>query len=324
MRGWKMKGAWGFVLLLLFFGWDGPSDAVVDRVVAIVNQEAITLSELEKWRGAYQDQIQVEDRLEKRIRTQEVWRKVLDQLIEEKLIDQEVKRAGLKVTAKEMEGALDEIKRRNGITQEELVKALAKEGTTLEALKNRIEKQILRSRFISHNVKVEPNAGEKELRDFYQANLDRYRAAESYRPGHILFHVPKDATPEQVRETRKKSQGVLQKIRKGDDFRELALLYSEDASAKDGGDLGIFKKGELIPGFEKEALRLQVGEVSDIVRTDFGFHIIKLLDRTGGNPIPFGEVKEKVRADYYEKAMDKALRQFLAALREKSVIELKL
>ena len=324
MRDWKTKGAWGLALLLLFFGWAGSSGAVIDRVVAIVNQEAITFSELEKWRGAYQDQIQVEDRLEKRIRTQEVWRKALEQLIEEKLIDQEVKKAGLKMTAKELEAAIDEIKRRNGVTQEELVKALAKEGTTLEAFRKQIEKKILRSRFINYNVKVEANAGEKELKDFYQANLDRYRASESYRPGHILLRVPKEATPEEVREIRKKCQGVLQKIRKGDDFRELALLYSEDASAKDGGDLGFFRKGELIPGFEKEALRLQVGEVSDVVRTDFGFHIIKLLDRTGGNPILFDEVKEKVRADYYEKEMDKAFKQLLATLREKSVIEIKL
>ena len=91
------------------------------------------------------------------------------------------------------------------------------------------------------------------------------------------------------------------------------------------GDLGgYFKKGELLPSFEKEALRLQVGDVSGILRTDFGFHIIKLLDRQGGVPIPFAEVKEKVRADFQEKETEKAYQQFISSLKQKSVIEIKL
>jgi parvulin-like peptidyl-prolyl isomerase len=116
----------------------------------------------------------------------------------------------------------------------------------------------------------------------------------------------------------------LEKIRKGEDFGEMALLYSQDASSKDRGDLGYFKKGELLPAFEKEAVRLQAGEVSGLVRTQFGFHIIKLLDRKGGGPAPFEEVREKVQADYYEKEMEKAFNEFLSKLKEKSVIEIKL
>jgi parvulin-like peptidyl-prolyl isomerase len=104
----------------------------------------------------------------------------------------------------------------------------------------------------------------------------------------------------------------------------MALLYSEDASNKNQGDLGYFKKGELVPAFEREALRLKVGEVSGIVRTDFGFHIIKLLDRKGEEPLPFEEVREKVQADYYDSEMEKAFRQYLSTLKEKSVIEIKL
>jgi len=104
----------------------------------------------------------------------------------------------------------------------------------------------------------------------------------------------------------------------------MALLYSQDATARDRGDLGYFKKGELLPAFEKEALRLQIGEVSGIVRTDFGFHLIKLLDRKGGDPPPFEEIKEKVQADYLEKDKEKALQQFISTLKEKSVIEIKL
>ncbi len=223
-----------------------------------------------------------------------------------------------------MEATVEEIKKRNNVTQEDFEKALAREGLTLEAFKKEIEKRILRTRFISVMIKVESKFGDKELLEFYQKNIDRYRSNEVYRPSHILFIIPKEATPEEISRIRKKCEKVLEKIKKGEDFGEMALLYSEDASSKDRGDLGYFKKGELLPAFEKEALRLRLGEVSGIIRTEHGFHIIKLLDRKGGEPVPFEEIKEKVKADYMEMEMEKALRQFLTKLKEKSIIEIKL
>ncbi len=325
-RASKMKRVI-FRFMFFFFLWCvslPSSEAVVDRIVAIVNQEIITLSEVEKWAGPFQEEIQTRDRLERRERVHEVYRKVLEKLIEEKLIDQEVKRSGIKVTSKEIGGALEEIKRRNIVTQEELEKALANEGLTLEAYKKEIEKKLQHMKLINWAVKVESKAGEREWRDFYQKNIDRYRNNESYRPGQILFLVPKEATPEEIREIRKKCQKILEKVKEGEDFGEMALLYSEDISAKDRGDLGYFKRGELLPELEKEALRLQVGEVSEIIRTNFGLHIIKILGRKGGTPPPFEEVKEKVEADYHGKEMEKAFQQFLSTLKERSVIEIKL
>ncbi len=155
--------------------------------------------------------------------------------------------------------------------------------------------------------------------------MDGYRIHESYRTSHILFLIPKEATLEQIREIRKKCQKVLEKIRGGEDFGEMAFLYSEDTvSRKDRGDLGYFKRGELLPALEREAIQLRVGEVSGVIRTEFGFHLIKLLDRKGGEPPPFEEIKEKVQADYYDKEMEKAFQQFLSKLKEKSIIEIKL
>jgi len=324
MRVLKIIGV--FLFLFGLYGSLSESRAVVDRVVAVVNQEIITLSEVEKSISPLVDDIRTraEDRLEKKERIQEARRKVLDQMIEEKLIDQEAKRSGVKVTTKEIESALEEIRQRNNATPEDLEKALVKEGLTLETFKKQIEKQIQRMKVLQWAVKTDVKAGEKEFIDFYQKNINRYRSIEVYRPRHILFIVPKGAPPEQVQEARKKCQKVLEKIKKGEDFGEMALLYSEDLSARDRGDLGYFKRGELLPSFEREALRLKVGEVSGIVRTDFGFHIIKLTDRKGGDAVAFEEVKEKVRKDYYESESEKAFKQFISTLREKSVIEIRL
>jgi parvulin-like peptidyl-prolyl isomerase len=249
---------------------------------------------------------------------------VLEKLIEEKLIDQEVKKSGIKISSKEIEATLEEIKRRNAVTQEGLEKALAVEGLTLETYKEQVGKSLQRKKLISWSVKVEARDGEKELREFYQKNMDRYRTNETYRPSHILFAIPKEATPEEMGEIRRKAQKVLERIKGGEDFGEMALLYSEDASGKNRGDLGFFKKGELFPAFEREALRLKVGEVSGIVRSEFGFHIIKLLNRKGMDPFPFEEVQERVKADYYESEMEKAFEQYVSTLKEKAVIEIKL
>ncbi len=327
-----MKGSYGkmkkffslFVFFPLLFGTISSSEAVVDRVVAVVNQEIITLSEVEKWAKPFREKIITEDRLQRQEQLQEVYRKVLEKLIEEKLIDQEVKKNGIKISSKEVEATLEEVKRRNTATQEELERALAVEGLTLDAYKKQIERGLQRKKLIHWSVKVEIKFEEKELRDFYQKNTDRYRPNETYRPSHILFVVPNGATIEEVKEIKKKCQAVLEKIKEGNDFGEMALLYSQDTSNKDKGDLGYFKKGELIPNFEREALRLKIGEVSGVVRTEFGFHIIKLLDRTGGEPLPFEEVKERIQADYYESEMEKAYKQYLSTLKEKSIIEIRL
>jgi len=171
---------------------------------------------------------------------------------------------------------------------------------------------------------VDPKVGEKELRDFYQKNMDQYRMELSYRPSHILFVVSKEAKSEEVREIRGKCQKVLERIKAGEDFGEMAILYSEDTSSKDKGDLGYFKKGELLPAIEKEALRLKIGEVGGIVRTEFGFHIIKLLDRKGDESSSFEEVRQKIQADYFDKEFEKAFNQFIGTLKEKSIIEIKL
>lgn len=320
----RRRGSFILGVLLLLSGPLSLSEAVVDRIVAVVNREIITLSEVERMIGHLKEEIEGGNRLERRGRINELSRMALEKLIEEKLIDQEAKRSGIKVAAKEIDGAIDEIKQRNAATQEDLEKALARDGLTLEAFKKEIEKKIIRTKLVQWAVKVEPNVGEKELRDLYLKNADRYRTEESYRPGHILLKVPKKATAEEVREIRAKCQKVLVKIKAGEDFGEMAILYSEDISSKDRGDLGVFRKGELLPAFEKEALRLKVGEVSEVFRTDFGFHIIKLLDRKGGDPLPFEEVKEKVRQDYLEREFEKGLKQFLTTLRERSIVEIKL
>jgi peptidyl-prolyl cis-trans isomerase SurA len=311
---------WIAVVLL---GSRGLSGAIVDRVAAVVNQEIIMLSEVEKMMEVIGEEIRAGDRLERLEHAREVRQKVLNQLIDEKLVDLEIKRLGLKASNKELDGALEDIRTRNNVTEEQMIKLLEKDGLTLEAFKKQIEKRILRNKVLQWSVKVESTPGEQELREFYRKNAERYRSQEIYRTAHILLRVPSEATPEQVQQIRLKCSKILERIRGGEDFGEIAIVYSEDISAKDRGDLGYFKLGELLPAFEKEALRLRVGEVGGIVRTPYGFHIVKLLDRKGGTPLPFEEVQERIRADYAGYQLEAALNRYLSSLRQKSIIEIR-
>jgi len=314
----------GFWVVISFFGWVLRGEAVVDSIVAVVNQEVIMLSDVEQAVAASGEEILGRDRFEKKEQVRLVRQKVLNLLIEEKLIDTEIKKVGIKLSPKELDGAIEDIRRRNGLTQEELERYLEREGMTLDVFRKQLEKRMLRTKLIQRSVKVDATPSEKELREFYQKNMHRYRTVEFYRPAHILFRVPKGATPDEAREIRKKCLKVLERIRSGQNFGEMAILYSEDPSAKDRGELGSFKKGELLPVIEREALRLNVGEVGEIVRTEHGFHIVKLLDRKEGGAPPFEEVMAKVEMDHYEVQMEKAFKQFMSSLREKSAIDVRL
>jgi peptidyl-prolyl cis-trans isomerase SurA len=310
--------------LAVLCGSVSQGQGVVDRIVAIVNQEVITLSEVDKVIAPLRGEIQIENRLERDEKVRELRLKALDRLVEEKVLDYEAKKTGIKVTSKEVDVVIQDIKRRSNVTQEDLVNALTREGLTYEQYKKEIEKQIARQRLVQWSVKVEPKVDEKVLRAFYETHSAQYLTLESYHPAHILFAVPKNATPEQVLEIRMRCQKVLDRIKNGENFGEMALLYSQDPSSREGGDLGVFKKGELLPPLEKAALALKVGQVSGVVRTEFGFHIIKLIDRKGGYPLPFEDVKEKIEADYMGTEFDKAMRQFISSVKQKSVIEIKM
>lgn len=147
---------------------------------------------------------------------------------------------------------------------------------------------------LAKEVKVD----EQALRSRYDAQKINYTTPEERKASHILIKVAEDASPELVEKARQKAEGILTKVRAGDDFAKLAKSESDDSgSAKKGGDLGFFGKGAMVPAFEEAAFKLKKGEVSDLVRSPFGFHIIKLTDIRGGEVKPFDKVKEQIRKD---------------------------
>jgi peptidyl-prolyl cis-trans isomerase D len=147
---------------------------------------------------------------------------------------------------------------------------------------------------------------EQALRSRYEAQKINYSTPEQRRASHILIKVAEDASPDVVEKARKKAEAILARARKGEDFAKLAKAESEDSgSAKKGGDLDFFGKGAMVPAFEEASFKLKKGEISDLVRSPFGFHVIKLTDIRGGDVKPFDKVKDQIRKDIQNEQAEK-------------------
>lgn len=152
-----------------------------------------------------------------------------------------------------------------------------------EKLKD-LKKRVIVEAFLKKKVESDSQLSDAELKKFYEQNLDKFKSGEQIKASHILVKTEKEA------------KDILAQIKAGGNFDELAKKHSVDSSASKGGDLGWFGKGSMVPAFEKAALALKEGQVSDVVKSDFGFHIIKLTGKRPAGTLPFEEVKGQIKS----------------------------
>jgi parvulin-like peptidyl-prolyl isomerase len=161
-----------------------------------------------------------------------------------------------------------------------------------------------------------------ELQAMYQTRQEQFKNAGEQTISHILFPVPVNATAEDEEQLRQKAEAVLQQLRTGANFATLARQYSEGPSAERDGLLGTFKPGELLPAFEAAAAKLQPGEISDIVRTQVGWHIIRVDARQGGEYRSFDDVKEDLQAELLRTKGESKYQEWLEALRQQAYVKI--
>lgn len=305
---------------------DGPKkpQTVTNAIVATVNDDIITLYDVNR---EAQPAIREEEKkgtLSDTARSQ-IRRTVLDRLIEKKLTEQKIKELGIKVSDEEIRQAIDDVRKQNNITsQEALVAALAGQGLTFDQYRAQLQEQIEKLRLVSMEVRAKVHVSETEMSDYYTTNRAKYTEDESYRARHIFFKTGEKATAEEITLSKTTALAVLKDAKGGKDFAELAKKFSEDPAArKDGGDLGSFKKGDMQPELEKSILSLKPGEVSELVSTPIGFHIIKLEARVDGTTKPFESVKAEIEEILYRKKSEERFSQWMKELRSKASIETK-
>jgi peptidyl-prolyl cis-trans isomerase C len=228
----------------------------------------------------------------------------LNQLIRERLLDKEIKKANIVVADDEVNSQVEQMASAQNppMTMEELKKVVESRGLDFNDLKNQFRKQLGQQKLVSSHIPDDINATEEEAKKYYDENQKRFQSPEQVRASHILIkpvftESPED--PNQMRAQAKaealaKTKALLQQIKEGADFAELAKANSACPSAPDGGDLRFFSRGRMTPSFEKAAFALETGQVSDIVETSYGYHIIKVTDRKQASTVTFDEVKDRI------------------------------
>lgn len=298
---------------------------VIDRVIAVVNGKPVTLSEFNEREAPLSRQISESySGADREKRLSDLKKKVMDSLIEDLLLEQEAERSGMKVSDRDIDDAIDDVKKQNNLNDETLRAALKREGLTYEAYRVQVKKQIEKSRVIGQQVRSKVNVTEKDLVDYYERNQKLFMKDQEVKVSHILFLVPEKASNSEIENIRKQASDVLEMARKGRDFSELARKYSQDASGKEGGSLGFFKRGQILPALEQAAFSLKKGEISDLVRTTYGFHIIRVDDAKEATPEPFDSVKEKIRSTVTSEMMEQRYREWMEELKKTAIIEMKL
>lgn len=300
------------------------SAEVISGIAAVVNDEIITIRELNReYDLAARDVEKKEGPLSvekgNKLRTS-----ILDSLVDRALIRQKIKELNIVISEEEVRQSIEEVKRQNRLSQEALVSALLTQGMTFDQYKEQMKEQLERLRLMSQEVKSKVQVSEKELKEYYDANLASFSNEDSYRARAIFLRLAKDATIDEIRKVITKLETVMAAARKGGNFTELAKKYSDDANVqKDGGDLGFFKKGEMLADIEKIVLTIKPGEV-EMIGTPTGYYIIKLEEKRPGLAKPFEEVKGQINDALYRKKSEERFSQWLQELRKGAAIEIKL
>jgi peptidyl-prolyl cis-trans isomerase SurA len=304
---------------------DGTRGEIVERIVAVVNNDVITLSELEEAGGRMFEQVKQSSLpAEKEEKLQKARQDLLDQLIENKLLEQEGKNKKIEVPERDVDAAIQQILQQNQASENDLKAMLVKEGITLSTYRRRIHDELVRIRLINREIKSKIVIKEEDLRKIYQDNLAKFTDPAEVKVQQIFFGIPQLATEAQVASIRQEALAVLERARSGEDFAELAGKYSQGPEAREGGVLGFFKHNELKPELEESAFKLQVGQVSGLIRSPEGFHILRVLERKGGEPKPFAEVGSQIRDEVMQAESEKEFREWMKALKKKAYIEIRL
>ena len=253
-------------------------------------------------------------------RRDEVLREALDHLITRTLLEQEAKARNIAVPDADVEGQIDKMRSRFP-SEDEFKKALESRRTTVEQLRTDARTDMVITRMLDAEVASAEPATDEEARAFYAKNPEKFTQPEAVRASHILLLVDEKADEATRKKLRGQMDGILKRARAGEDFAALAKAHSQDGSAAQGGDLGFFTRGRMVPPFEQAAFALEPGALSDVVTTQFGYHVIKLIERRAPATVPLEKVSPQVK-EYLtgQKKQDRA-DTFIAGLKKKSRIE---
>ena len=306
------------ILCLVFMKPSMVEGKIFDRVVAKVNSEIITLSSVEGRANTLKEKYRNDT---ENYDENQILREALEIMIDETLKLQQGKKMGFEVGDITVDAAIKDIEKKNSLEDGQLAFMLEAEGKSLENYKKVIRDQILVSKITRFELGSRLAISERKIAKYYHDNQKEFWESSQIRAKHILILFEKDVSEKIRKEKNKQIKQILAELKEGKDFAEAAKEYSEDVSASLGGDVGFVKKGQMVPEFEKAVYRLKEGEISDVVETEYGYHIIKAEEIQKGRTLPFKEVKNKIKNILSITKQESAYKAWMSELRESAFIE---
>lgn len=312
----------GLILLIMLFALTAAAqekDTVTKKAV-VVNGVVLDQAEIDREYAIVEKQALAQGQKIPDDRMEQIRNSILENLINEELLVQESKSHGIKVEQSEVEAAFADVQKRF-TDAAALEKALAESNISVDDLKIKIQRSIAAKKLMDDQVSNAIVVSESESRAFYDANPEYFKQAEKVKASHILIKCDPKAEASVKDDARKKIEDIQKKLKDGESFSELAKQFSECPSSKQGGDLGFFEQGKMVKPFADAAFALKTGEVSDIVETDFGFHLITATGKKAASTEEYETVKEKINSHLKQGKTQEAVGKYIESLREKATIE---
>jgi peptidyl-prolyl cis-trans isomerase C len=239
-----------------------------------------------------------------------------------RLLIQETRNRKMTMPSSEIESRIKEF-RAQFPTEEAFTQTLGQQKLTLDQLRSNALNDMLVERLLETEVASKITVTPQQVDEFYRNNPDQFQQPERVRASHILFGFPEGADEAGRQLARTRAATVLKDLRAGKDFAEAARLHSQDGgSATNGGDLGYFQQGQMVAAFDKVAFSLQPGQMSDLVESEFGVHIIRVADRQAARTLPLDEIRPQLQQFIVEQRRQEQTEAFVNTLRAKSSIEI--
>jgi peptidyl-prolyl cis-trans isomerase C len=295
-----------------------PVPAVLPDVIADCNGDKIARAEFEKAVKAVEQRAGGSVPPEKR---DELYRGVLDDLVAYRLLKQEVVARQMTASDAEVDARIGAFKQQMG-SEANFRAALQAQQLTEAKLREDAKTDILVNKLLEQEVTQKLLVKPSDIATFYEKNPDRFQQSESVRAAHILVLVPRDADEKTRAAAKARAEAALKAAKAGQDFAQLAKRYSNDASAQRGGDLGFIPKGQMVPAFEAAAFALEPGQVSDLVETQFGYHVIKALEKRPARVVPFVEAAAQIEQFLQQQQRQEKSKALVEQLKSKGKVEI--
>lgn len=296
------------------------ADEVADRIVAVVNNDAITLAELQESIAMYRH----ENRQQTSPSDEELGKQFLARLIDSRLQLQEAERDKVVVDDVELTEEVNERMKRFGArTMEEFEALVRAQGLTMDAVRKRLRDTLRVSKVIRRKVTLRVSVTDPEITRYMDENRAKLETGLSYHARHILI-VPQTDTDAGWEAARIRAELLRTQILDGADFAELARQHSRDASAKDGGDLGNLRRGELSQDIEEQILKLRAGEISRPYRSQIGYHVFRLESKEALDGETLQRVRQQVRDILFREKYEARMDAWIQEIKRRAIIEVRM